>query len=230
MIVRTVIMDEYIMQCVSEYGVDSVINLAAGLDTRPYRMNLSSSLHWYEVDLPVIIQYKEKILANDQPICKFEQLALDLRNYHARDAFFKRISENSQNVLILTEGLLAYLRKEEVEKLASDLHKYSNFTYWVSDISRPKALIKMKKYYGKYLEAANAMMHFAPENGTEFYKPLGWKCEDYRSAYEESRKINRKMMFDWIFRFYAMVIPPLYRKIMRDYDAYMVLLSRSESL
>ncbi|HKJ46290.1 MAG TPA: class I SAM-dependent methyltransferase [Balneolales bacterium] len=65
MIVRTVIMDEYIMQCVSEYGVDSVINLAAGLDTRPYLMNLPSSLHWYEVDLPDIIQYKEKILANE---------------------------------------------------------------------------------------------------------------------------------------------------------------------
>jgi O-methyltransferase involved in polyketide biosynthesis len=153
-----------------------------------------------------------------------------LQDYHARDAFFKRISENSLNVLTLTEGLLAYLKKEEVEKLATVLHKYSNFTYWISDISRPKALIKMKKYYSKYLKAADAMMHFAPENGTGFYKPLGWICEDYRSAYEEGRKINRKMMFDWILRFYAKAIPPLYRKIMKDYDAGMVLLRRSESL
>ena len=34
-------------------------NLAAGLDTRPYRMDLPPSLRWIEVDLPDILDYKE---------------------------------------------------------------------------------------------------------------------------------------------------------------------------
>src|SRR5256886_13643386 len=38
MIVRTAVMDELIMRTISRDGADAVINLAAGLDTRPYRL------------------------------------------------------------------------------------------------------------------------------------------------------------------------------------------------
>ncbi len=33
-----------------------VVNLAAGLDTRPYRMALPAALQWSEVDLPGILK------------------------------------------------------------------------------------------------------------------------------------------------------------------------------
>src|SRR5438132_14034366 len=39
MILRTVCMDELISKLVPQ-GIDTIINLAAGLDTRPYRMDL----------------------------------------------------------------------------------------------------------------------------------------------------------------------------------------------
>ena len=42
-ITRTYAYDEFIKQRVRE-GVDMVVNLAAGLDARPYRMNLPASL------------------------------------------------------------------------------------------------------------------------------------------------------------------------------------------
>ena len=34
-----------------------VVNLAAGLDARPYRMPLPSSLLWVQVDLPAILAF-----------------------------------------------------------------------------------------------------------------------------------------------------------------------------
>src|SRR5262250_1543232 len=37
---------------------DTVVNLAAGLDARPWRMALPSSLRWFDVDLPGILGYK----------------------------------------------------------------------------------------------------------------------------------------------------------------------------
>src|SRR5439155_18020971 len=43
-ITRTYAYDEFIKQQVRE-GVDMVVNLAAGLDARPYRMDLPASLH-----------------------------------------------------------------------------------------------------------------------------------------------------------------------------------------
>ncbi|PYP21274.1 MAG: hypothetical protein DMD55_20385, partial [Gemmatimonadetes bacterium] len=40
MIVRTAVMDELILRAVARDGVGTVLNLAAGLDTRPYRLPL----------------------------------------------------------------------------------------------------------------------------------------------------------------------------------------------
>src|SRR5262245_25663827 len=69
MIVRTCIFDEVILRLIKN-GVDTVLNLAAGLDTRPYRLELPSSLQWVEVDLDAILQYKEQKLNGEQPRCK----------------------------------------------------------------------------------------------------------------------------------------------------------------
>ena len=57
-----------------QHGVDLVVNLAAGLDTRPYRMALPPSLRWVEVDLPDILDYKEEILAGAAPACALERV------------------------------------------------------------------------------------------------------------------------------------------------------------
>ena len=43
MVVRTAVMDEIILRCVQQ-GATTVLNLAAGLDARPYRLPLPSSL------------------------------------------------------------------------------------------------------------------------------------------------------------------------------------------
>src|SRR5438034_11780974 len=44
MVVRTCVFDELIGRAVERDGVDTVVNLAAGLDTRPWRMALPPSL------------------------------------------------------------------------------------------------------------------------------------------------------------------------------------------
>lgn len=48
MVVRTAVMDEIIVRSVEKEGVDSVLNLAAGLDARPYRLPLPKTLRWIE--------------------------------------------------------------------------------------------------------------------------------------------------------------------------------------
>src|SRR5262245_2043418 len=55
---RTVLFDE-LLRAELALGADLVVNLAAGLDARPYRMDLAPSLRWVEVDLPEILDAKE---------------------------------------------------------------------------------------------------------------------------------------------------------------------------
>lgn len=43
------------------------MNLGAGLDARPYRMIWPKSLSWVEIDLPETFDFKERVLAGEQP-------------------------------------------------------------------------------------------------------------------------------------------------------------------
>src|SRR5262249_48748537 len=82
-VARTYLFDHFIAEEIRQ-GADMVINLAAGLDARPYRMALPASLKWIEVDLPGILDYKEEVLATDKPACALERIRLDLSNVGAR--------------------------------------------------------------------------------------------------------------------------------------------------
>lgn len=82
---RTVRFDQIVAEQIKQ-GTDMVINLATGLDTRPYRMELPSSLQWIEVDFPVMIDYKEKVLAGETPRCALERVRLDLSDMNGRRA------------------------------------------------------------------------------------------------------------------------------------------------
>src|SRR6266446_6712755 len=78
-VTRTFLFDQIITDQVGQ-GVDMVVNLAAGLDARPYRMPLPASLKWIEVDLQDILAYKEALLQGERPACALERIRLDLAN------------------------------------------------------------------------------------------------------------------------------------------------------
>src|ERR1700760_3899255 len=77
MIVRTKLIDDLILDSVRS-GVDCVLNLAAGLNTRPYRLELPKSLRWIEADLPALTEWKEAALAGENPVCSLVREKVDL--------------------------------------------------------------------------------------------------------------------------------------------------------
>jgi methyltransferase (TIGR00027 family) len=62
-------------------GVRQVVVLAAGLDTRAFRLGLPASTLLLEVDLPGVVAFKEDVLARHDalPDCRRTALAADLR-------------------------------------------------------------------------------------------------------------------------------------------------------
>ncbi|HZC11728.1 MAG TPA: class I SAM-dependent methyltransferase, partial [Mycobacterium sp.] len=87
LIARTKIIDDVITRSISD-GCDRVLNLAAGLDTRPYRLDLPSDFPWVEADLPQLLAEKTQLLADQTPRCRLTRAAVDLSDATARDAFF----------------------------------------------------------------------------------------------------------------------------------------------
>jgi methyltransferase (TIGR00027 family) len=66
LVARTKIIDDIIAEAINA-GCDRVLNLAAGLDTRPYGLDLPPDFTWVEADLPQLLAEKERLLADETP-------------------------------------------------------------------------------------------------------------------------------------------------------------------
>jgi methyltransferase (TIGR00027 family) len=224
-ILRTVCFDELLLHQVT-LGIDTVLNLAAGLDARPYRLHLPASLHWIEVDLPELIAYKEEKLAGVTPVCRLHRVAAHLSQLDLRRALFAQVNTSSARVLVLTEGLLTYLRAEEVTSLATDLYSQSRFACWITDLAAPFIVERMKKHLGKDLRAANADMYFAPAEGPDFFRPHGWKLLEFRDFLDEGRRLNREIPMARFGRVIEPIFPWYIRRMRKRWRSGVALMER----
>ena len=187
---RTVLVDRFITDAVRD-GTDLVVNLAAGLDTRPYRMDLPKTLRWVEVDLPGILDYKESILKGAAPVCALERVRLDLSDEAARRVLFARLGAGSSRALVVTEGLLIYLGADAVASLGRDLAAVPSFHAWITDLASPALMKMMIARGGDMIAAAGAPFKFAPPEGPDFFVPLGWKPVKMASLLKTAGRLKR---------------------------------------
>lgn len=189
-VARTWGFDQLITEQIAQ-GVDMVVNLAAGLDARPYRMKLPASVTWVEVDLPDILDYKEQILGNEKPACKLERIRLDLADAKARRSLFDALAQRARNALAICEGLVIYLTTEQVSALAEDLAQTPAFQHWMVDIVSPPLLEMIRKNTNSQITEGAAELHFASSNGAQFFVPYGWTPEKTLSALKTAGHLKR---------------------------------------
>jgi methyltransferase (TIGR00027 family) len=223
MIVRTAVFDEIILEKVKGGGVDLVLNLAAGLDARPWRLSLPPTLRWIDVDLPGILQYKTETLGDVKPACHYEAIPVDLTDAARRQALFTQMGGQAHRALIVCEGLLIYLTPEQVGALATDLHAPPSFRWWLIDIANPRLLEIMRKYWGRRLQEANAPFLFAPAESTLFFRPFGWEEAEFHSAVDEARRLHREMRGMWLMRLFARFYSAARRLEMRRMSGFALL-------
>ncbi|HKO16142.1 MAG TPA: class I SAM-dependent methyltransferase [Gemmatimonadaceae bacterium] len=226
MIVRTAVFDEIILDRVQHAGVHLVLDLAAGLDARPWRLPLPPTLRWVDVDLPDILDYKTRTLAGEQASCAYEPVPLDLRDPDARRALFARLGLTAQRALVVTEGLLIYLTEAQVRGLADDLHAQPAFQWWLIDLASPHLLRLMQRWWGRGVSAGNAPFQFAPASGTDFFASSGWREAQFRSTMAEARRLRREMRLMWLWRILLRLSPRRRREIARRMSG-IVLLERA---
>ena len=226
MIVRTAVMDEIIMRLVTHEGVRTVLNLAAGLDARAYRLSLPASVCWFHVDLPEMVAYMQKQLADATPACALEYLAADLTGEAQQRAVFARAGNARGPALVVAEGLLVYLQPEQVASLARELAAQASFRFWLIDLASPKLLDMLRKKWQPQLSAGNAPMVFAPPEGTKFFEPFGWREAEFRSTWEEAQRLGRTMRGAWLWQLLGRLMPKARREGFRRMSG-MVLLERA---
>ena len=186
---RTLIIDEFILSAIAQ-GTDAVVNLGAGLDTRPYRMALPASLHWVEVDFDHVIQFKQERLAGERPRCRLERVQMDLTDRGARGQLFAQLSARFQQILVLTEGVVVYLTPQDAAQLADDLRAQNSFRRWIVDYF-PPAILHRRRFAPMRRQMRNAPFQFIPEDYFGFFHQHGWSPQQVRYLWDEGRRLGR---------------------------------------
>jgi methyltransferase (TIGR00027 family) len=189
--IRTRVIDDYISWALAQ-GVDTVLNLGAGLDARPYRLDLPGSLVWIEADYPHIVEFKENQLSKQRPRCQLEPVKIDLSDLSERRKLFASVNARAKKILVLTEGLVPYLSLEEAASLADDLRTLDRARYWIVEYLSPQNAQYWNRGRMKQL-TQNAPFKFAPEDWFGFFEVHGWRPREIRYLPDEADRLHRPM-------------------------------------
>lgn len=187
--VRTRVIDDYIRWAVTQ-GVDTILNLGAGLDTRPYRLDLPESLVWIEADYPHIVEFKEDRLLKEKSRFQLERMKLDLADLSERRRALANINTRATKLLVLTEGVVPYLSLEEAASLADDLRALDHARYWIVEYVSPQASKYRSRGRMRRL-MQNAPFKFAPRDWFAFFEAHGWRSREVRYLVEEGERLHR---------------------------------------
>lgn len=115
--VRTHFFDEYFADAVSA-GIRQVVILAAGLDSRAYRLNWPVGTAVYEIDQPQVLEYKTGILEQHGAVATASRrpVPVDLRDDWPA-ALAAAGFDRTQPTAWLAEGLLPYLPSDAQDRL-----------------------------------------------------------------------------------------------------------------
>ena len=174
--VRTRFLDGLVVETIAEQDIGTVLNLGAGLDTRPWRLQLPAALRWIEVDLAPMLAYKTNLMADAQPHCLLECIAADVTDPDMRDAVFAAAGDAP--VLLITEGLLMYLPAEAVDSLAA---QPGSARHWLMDITSPGMAAHGRLHTYQPIENVRAATHL---NGLQTIEALHrhhWRSARHRN-------------------------------------------------
>jgi len=195
--VRTAVLDELILERVNHEGVDLVLNLAAGLDTRAWRLALPPALRWVDVDRSALLAHKVVHLERQPPACRYRALTADLSNASDRARVLAECADSSA-ALVVTEGFLVYLSAEQVAALAQALHGAPAVQWWLTDLAGPRALELLQRVWGPVMRGA--AFQFAPADSARFFAPLGWREVAFRASRDEAQRLGRATPLPWSAR------------------------------
>lgn len=174
-----------------------------------------------------MIAYKEGKLADAKPQCTLERVALDLTDRAARQRLFARVSEESRQTLVITEGLLIYLTHDEVAALADDLHATPHFWRCIADVLTPELLEWLLKRQFKAFATGSVRMHFGPPGGAVYFERFGWRARTVRKMTVESRRLGRQMPRPWLYRILSAISPKHVRERYSKFESYFLMLERA---
>ena len=177
--IRTKFLDDALLQAVRSNGYTQVVILAAGMDTRAFRLDWPAGLTLFEVDRQDVFGWKEPILdfLQASPRCDRRVIRTDLTGDWT-GALTSAGFDPSRPAAFLLEGLLMYLREPDVERLLASLSTVAARGSWFAlDVINDHVLTSaFTTGMLKALEAMGCPWQFGMAHPESFFARFGWKA------------------------------------------------------
>jgi methyltransferase (TIGR00027 family) len=205
--IRSRFLDELVMHAITRRGAGTVLCLGAGLDTRPWRLDLPESLRWIEVDFPDMLDYKTAAMAGHAPKCRLERMPADLNEPSERSAVFAAVG--GVPAMMITEGLLMYLPADTVEGLACEVAQTPAIQSWLLDVTSADFARSVQQDYAN-VEKVRAESHLDGGQIQGVLERHGWRAVERRSYTLDARAAAPERVTELIRTYAAggQVTPP----------------------
>lgn len=193
-VVRTWLIDQVIQKMVELHDIETVLCLGAGFDTRPYRLPLPKRLRWVEIDLDDVIQHKRSVLRRVASSCKVQRFVVDLLDTERRRAWMGEYLPAYGRTLVVTEGLLVYLMRQEVASIAADLHETGEVLSWITDLGSPFVMEWMDRLTETVPGMEGVLWSFAPANPELDFHRMNWSFGKLYSIIRRADRLGRPLI------------------------------------
>jgi methyltransferase (TIGR00027 family) len=184
---RSRFIDDLIIAVLRQGRVETVVNLGAGLDSRPWRLDLPTGLRWIESDFNEMLEYKSVQLADERPRCTLQQIAADLSLPLDGDRVFQAVG--NRPALMITEGLLMYLPRPALVALSSEAAIKSGIRAWIFDVSSKELMRRAHGDMLRDIENVRASDHLTGREIIDAAVSHGWKIDEFRTYARDAIEI-----------------------------------------
>lgn len=178
--VRTRFLDDLIQRCLNETAIRQVVILAAGLDSRAFRLPFPKGTKVFEVDQEGVLEYKNRILEQHhaKPTCERITISANLE-FPWVDKLINTSFNSKEPAFWLIEGLLYYLDAAAVHSLLSTVSQIAVSGSWLAFDAANKAMMSLPtmKESLEYLKKVGAPWKFFLDDPQLLLKPLNWDAK-----------------------------------------------------
>ncbi|MFG2934496.1 class I SAM-dependent methyltransferase [Streptomyces sp. NPDC048282] len=196
--IRTRYLDESIAQVLADDDIRQIVFVAAGMDTRPFRLGWPDDATVYEVDFPALLAEKRRRLAESgaQPRVRRREVAVDLRREWLPE-LAQAGFDPGRPTLWIVEGLLFFLTPEQATDLLRALGTASAPGSWLGVDFVSQALLRspFSREFRRNLEEDGTPWLFGTDEPEEYLASIGWKARDVKEPGEPSTAHE-----DWPFQ------------------------------
>lgn len=183
-------MDKTVAQFAKSYTECNVVYLGAGLETAYDRLNdkfESRMVHWYEADLPEVIEARKKVLGQrkNETLIAGDMFKLE---------WVKKI-DSSLPTLLIVSGVFQYFHEEEIITFIKACRKAFAKGEILFDATSESGL-KFTNWFIKRTGNANAIMYFGINDSKEFANKCGIELLEEKTFFPEAlQMLGKKLAF-----------------------------------